>query len=215
MPITACDWDLMKIPGTPEQLADAIESLVASYMDEVRLAAQRTVADARGGKPPAIEERRYTAYRSHKRMTRRSRTELDDTCEQLCKLVRARPGESMITLAGEMGMPMSTLQRPMAKLRADGRVNRPRTSRPPWRRVSTAEFKAEALRAVAQRGQRTMAEVASSLGVAESVLLRGSQLADAEMASFLAAEPAGTYVWALDCGELKREMGKPDNRVKA
>ena len=38
------------------------------------------------------------------------------------------------------------------------------------RKRYTEEFKAEALRAVAQRGQRTMAEVASSLGVAESVL---------------------------------------------
>ncbi len=38
------------------------------------------------------------------------------------------------------------------------------------RKRYTAEFKAEALRAVAQRGQRTMAEVAASLGVAESVL---------------------------------------------
>jgi len=36
--------------------------------------------------------------------------------------VRARPGESMTTLAEEMGMPMSALQRPMAKLRTEGRV---------------------------------------------------------------------------------------------
>jgi hypothetical protein len=115
----------MKPPGTPEQLADAIESLVASYMDEVRLAAQRAVERSltRGAvsRPPSkVSDARRAAPRS--RTARRSRTELDEACEELCKLVRARPGESMVTLAGAMGMPMSTLQGPMAKLRADGRV---------------------------------------------------------------------------------------------
>src|SRR5688572_23372838 len=117
----------MKIPGTPEQLADAIESLVASYMDEVRLAAQRAVEHslARGtaSRTPAKgSETRRTAARSPTRTARRSRRELDEACEQLCKLVRAHPGESIVTLAGGMGMPMSALQRPMAQLRADGRV---------------------------------------------------------------------------------------------
>ena len=117
----------MKNPGTLEQLADAIECLVASYMDEVRLAAQRAVERslARGAvsrAPSKGSETRRTAPRSQTRLARRSRTELDEACEQLCKLVRARPGESIVTLAGEMGIPMSTLQRPMAKLRADGRV---------------------------------------------------------------------------------------------
>jgi hypothetical protein len=119
----------MKSPGTPEQLADAIESLVASYMDEVRLAAQRAVERSltRGAvsRPPSKAPSNGSEGRraaSSSRTARRSRTELDEACEQLCKLVRGRPGESMVTLAGEMGMPMSTLQRPMAKLRADGRV---------------------------------------------------------------------------------------------
>lgn len=38
------------------------------------------------------------------------------------------------------------------------------------RKRYTAEFKAEAIRLVEQRGQRTMGEVAAGLGVAESVL---------------------------------------------
>jgi hypothetical protein len=37
-------------------------------------------------------------------------------------LVRTRPGESIITLAEEMGEPAGALQLPMAKLRAEGRV---------------------------------------------------------------------------------------------
>jgi hypothetical protein len=115
----------MKNPGTPEQLADAIESLVASYMDEVRLAAQRAVERSltRGAvsRPPSKAPSKGSEARAAPK-SRRSRTELDEACEKLCKLVRGRPGESMVTLAGEMGMPMSTLQRPMAKLRSEGRV---------------------------------------------------------------------------------------------
>ena len=38
------------------------------------------------------------------------------------------------------------------------------------RRRYTAEFKAEAVRLVEQRGERTVAEIAQSLGVAESIL---------------------------------------------
>ena len=36
--------------------------------------------------------------------------------------MRARPGEAIIMLAEEMGVHASTLQRPMAKLRAESRV---------------------------------------------------------------------------------------------
>ena len=115
----------MKIPGTAEQLVDAIESLVASYMDEVRLAAQRAVERSltRGAaartSSKGSDARRATPRSAAKR---RSQTELDELCEQLCKQVRARPGESMVTLAEEMRLSTSALQRPMAKLRADGRV---------------------------------------------------------------------------------------------
>ena len=120
-------WDLrlMKNPNTPEQLANAIESLVASYMDEMRIAAQRAVERslARGAGAHAPSKRGDTPRTAPSSGgKRRTQTELDDLCEVLCKQVRARPGESMTTLAEEMGMPMSALQRPMAKLRTEGRV---------------------------------------------------------------------------------------------
>lgn len=125
MELAACDLAVMRNPSTPEQLADAIESLVASYLDEVRVAAQRAVersltrvAAARA--PSNRSDTGRAAPRSGAK--RRSQTELDEVCEKLCKQVRARPGESMVALAEEMGMPMSALQRPMAKLRAEGRV---------------------------------------------------------------------------------------------
>lgn len=128
MLFAACDSVLMKNPGSTEQLADAIESLVLSYMDEVRVAAQRAVersltraAAARPARSPSKgSDIGRVAARSA--TPRRSQTELDEVCEELCKRVRARPGESMLTLAEEMGVPMSALWRPMARLRADGRV---------------------------------------------------------------------------------------------
>lgn len=118
----------MKNPSTPEQLADAIDSLVASYMDEVRLAAQRAVERSLTRAASARTPRSASKGRDARRVAtgsggkRRTQTELDELCEALCQCVRARPGESMVTLAKEMKLPMSALQRPMAKLRADGRV---------------------------------------------------------------------------------------------
>ena len=115
----------MKCPSTPEQLADAIESLVASYMQEVRLAAQHALD--RSLVRPAVAsgvskgKGRGGAPRKSSTM-RRSGAELDEICEGLYKLVRARPGESAAKLAAAMGETAPTLQRPMAKLKAEGRV---------------------------------------------------------------------------------------------
>jgi hypothetical protein len=115
----------MKTPSTPEQLANAIESLVASYMDEVRQVAQQAVArslcrPATGHRPLKRSADRQPSARSATK--RRTAAELDEVCEQLCALVKTRPGESIVALAEEVGEPASALQRPMGKLRADGRV---------------------------------------------------------------------------------------------
>jgi hypothetical protein len=115
----------MKTPSTPEQLANAIESLVASYVDEIRQAAQQALAralyrPAAARRPSKGSGDRPPATRSATK--RRTGAELDEVCEQLCALVRAQPGESIVRLAEEVGEPASALQRPMAKLRAEGRV---------------------------------------------------------------------------------------------
>lgn len=115
----------MRTLSTPEQLANAIESLVASYLDEVRQAAQQAVERslcraAAAGRPTKGSGRRARAPSSPQK--RRTAAQLDVACEQLCALVRARPGESIAALAEEMGEPAGALQRPMAKLRAEGRV---------------------------------------------------------------------------------------------
>lgn len=110
---------------TPEQLASAIESLVASYLEEVRQAAQeaveRSISRRAAARRPAKDKgHRSLAPRSETK--RRTAAEMDAVSERLCALVRARPGESIITLAEEMGLPANALQRPMAKLRDESRV---------------------------------------------------------------------------------------------
>jgi len=115
----------MRTPSTPEQLANAIESLVASYIDEVRHAAQQALErslsrrGATGRRTKGNGDRPPAAKLATKR---RTTAELDEACEQLWALVRARPGESIATLAEEMGAAPGSLQRPMAKLRTQGRV---------------------------------------------------------------------------------------------
>jgi hypothetical protein len=114
----------MKIPSTTKELAGAIESLIGSYMAGVREAAQQAVERAtvrfaaarptRGGRtgssiPPASANRRTAA-------------ELAGVCDALYEVVRTHPGASMVTLAEKMGAEMRILQRPMATLRATGRV---------------------------------------------------------------------------------------------
>lgn len=115
----------MKTPSTPDQLASAIESLVASYVDEVRQAAERALARALSRPSAVVRARSSKSVRpaaSRSATKRRTAAELDQACEQLCALVRARPGESIVTLAEEVGQPAAALQLPMAKLRAEGRV---------------------------------------------------------------------------------------------
>jgi hypothetical protein len=115
----------MKTVNSPEQLANAIESLVASYVDEVRQAAQqaleRALSRAAAGRRSTKGSGDRPAARSLT-TKRRTAAQLNEACEQLCALVRARPGESIAALAAEMGTSPGALQCPMAKLRAEGRV---------------------------------------------------------------------------------------------
>jgi len=115
----------MKNVSTPEQLAMAIESLVTAYMDEVRASARHAVERCltRGSvaRPPSkVREPRRAASKSAAK--RRTQAELDELCEELCQQVHAQPGASIVALAAKMKMPVSSLQRPMAKLRSEVRV---------------------------------------------------------------------------------------------
>ena len=115
----------MKPPSSPEQLADAIESLVAAYVDEVRRAAREAI-DRSLSMPAAMPKSRRSARtrsdRGGSSGKRRSAEELAEICEALHGLVCARPGEGLSAFADEMGLPLRALQRPMSKLKRDGRV---------------------------------------------------------------------------------------------
>ena len=116
----------MKNPNSTLELADAIESLVASYMESVCDAAQQAVGRAIA-RPVAPRRRstaaaRTTSATSRSITARRTTTALEEVCDALCERVRAQPGASMVELAEQMGADARSLRRPMAKLRAAGRV---------------------------------------------------------------------------------------------
>lgn len=110
----------MTSPKTPQQLADAIEAVVGSYLDEVRRTVQlavesslsRCAATTRRGKTKAARSDQQRATK-----TRRSAGALDELCDKLHQCVCARPGEPTTVLANELGCTVRDLQRPMAKLR--------------------------------------------------------------------------------------------------
>jgi hypothetical protein len=115
----------MTSPKTPQQLADAIETVVASYLDEVRRTVQHAVerslsSAAATTRPGKSRVDRSTQQRSAK--TRRSAGALDELCDKLYQCVCARPGESSAMFADELGCTVRDLQRPMAKLKAQGRI---------------------------------------------------------------------------------------------
>jgi len=110
---------------TPEQLAEAIESVVAMYLDEVRHVVQQAVERSL---TPGAMVRDHKAKAAHaalplaQQTARRTAVALDELREKLHACVCARPGESMAAFADAMGVRALDLQRPMAKLKAEGRV---------------------------------------------------------------------------------------------
>jgi hypothetical protein len=116
-----------KTPPTPDQLARSISVLVAAYVDGARRSAHEaldeafSVALALNGR--AVQKRRSTPSRGAAAPSRRrSADEISELEERLLALVCASPGESMTVFSEELGQSVPSLQRPMSKLRADGRV---------------------------------------------------------------------------------------------
>jgi hypothetical protein len=115
---------LMKNPNTTMELAGAIENLIGTYLDGVRAAARQAVErgliGSAGGGPPGGRGK-FTARRTAIG-NRRTSAQIGETCAGLCEGVRARPGVSMVELAAQLGATVVSLQLPMAKLKAEGRV---------------------------------------------------------------------------------------------
>jgi hypothetical protein len=115
----------MTIPKTSEQLTAAIEAIIGSYLAELRCTTQQAVERALSSSSryirtaPRKVKRRYVQPAAAKR---RSAAELGALCDRLHAAVCARPGESILALAEEMGVKWPELQKPMSKLRTQGRV---------------------------------------------------------------------------------------------
>ena len=113
----------MDSPRTPEALATQIEALVAGYVDEVRRYARQAVerglspASGSTSKPSKSSTKRKRTFNG-----RRSLAELETLSEALCVLIHEQPGESMVTLAAELGASSGALHRPMTMLKRAGRI---------------------------------------------------------------------------------------------
>lgn len=116
----------MKTPNSTMELGDAIESLVASYMESVRETAEQAVARALVSRDTwrrrSSSAGRTASAKTSSATARRTATELHELCDALCERVRAQPGASMVELAEQMGADVRSLQRPMSKLKSAGRV---------------------------------------------------------------------------------------------
>ncbi len=115
----------MNSPETPEQLAQAIEELVAAYVEQGREAAVRAMNRAFSGPRKSSAPARARSKRSVgevRARRHRSAAELAKLTEQLDELVQAHPGESGPRFAELMAIRIRALEYPMARLKAEGRV---------------------------------------------------------------------------------------------
>lgn len=117
----------MKTPNSPTELADAIASMISSYMNDVERTTLQAIERALHHQPtfggatmrrksaPAVDGKLHVA-------SRRSTAELGTLSESLRESVRANPGASMAQLAEKLGASVRALERPMAKLKSAGQV---------------------------------------------------------------------------------------------
>ncbi|MEM7674624.1 MAG: hypothetical protein AAF449_01335 [Myxococcota bacterium] len=116
----------MTSPKTPEQLAEAIENLVAGYVEEARQMAQVALGQsfARHAAPAGRmkKKQRSRGQATSPTVARRSADELSAVREQLYELICAHSGESMTLFSEQLGISVKDLHRPMSKLKAEGRI---------------------------------------------------------------------------------------------
>ena len=122
--ISACDVEVMT---TTQDLARQIEDLVRQHVDALRASAAAAVARAFGAVPPAIASARASTPTKPVRTRRqgaprRASAELVALGERFYAVLCQRPGETMTTLAPQVGVSPRVLQVAVARLRRDGRV---------------------------------------------------------------------------------------------
>lgn len=118
-----CDVEVMT---TNHDLAKQIEDLVRQHVDTLRVSAAAAVARAFAAVPPTVSPTRTStptkAVRARKQAPRRAPDQLVALGERFYAVLCERPGETMTTLAPQIGVAPRVLQVAVARLRRDGRV---------------------------------------------------------------------------------------------
>ena len=116
----------MASPKTPQQLAQAIEDLVSSYIDEgsrsAAMAVKRSFSKSVATGARSARGRLTNPDKVSEPRKRRSAEELAELCERLYKMICTHPGESMSLFASELDLSVRDLQKPTSKLKAAGRI---------------------------------------------------------------------------------------------
>lgn len=118
-------WDV-EVMTTNGDLAKQIEDLVRQHVDALRAAAAAALARAFAAVPPALSATRASTptkiVRTRKQAPRRAPDELVALGERFYAVLCQRPGETMTTLAPQVGVAPRVLQVAVARLRRDGRL---------------------------------------------------------------------------------------------
>jgi len=111
---------------THPDLSKQIEDLVRQHVDALRAAAAAAVVRAFAAMPPPLSERASAQTRPvrprKKAAPRRGPEELVALGERFYAALCQRPGETMTTLAPQVGVAPRVLQVAVGRLRRDGRV---------------------------------------------------------------------------------------------
>jgi hypothetical protein len=113
----------MRDTTSHRDLEQRIEQLVREHIAEVQRSAREALDRAFAGSAGAARKpAQKVAATAAAGGRRRARAELSAVAERLYRAVCARPGEGIVALASDLGVPARELQRPMALLRQSGRV---------------------------------------------------------------------------------------------
>ena len=119
--IVACEVEVMT---TNHDLAKQIEDLVRRHVDALRTTATAAIERALGAvlNEPAPARTATKAGRRAKPAPKRARAELVELGERFYAVLCRQPGETMMTLAPQVGVAPRVLHVAVARLRRDGRV---------------------------------------------------------------------------------------------
>ena len=115
----------MRAKTSTENLEERIERLIREHIAAIRARAEAAVA--RGFAESVVRPSSQAAPRSRMAARRpasprRTTQQVADLAERLCAAVHAAPGETMLTLAPQVGATPGELSVPVARLRQQGRV---------------------------------------------------------------------------------------------